>query len=65
MSEYHVGTGLGAIYAGTLKKSGEWKDKSEVTDEVVCAAAEYLLEKNLNFNFNLNGKKYKMKVVEE
>ena len=43
MAEYHVGCGLAGIYAGTIKKPGEWKCKSEVTDEALRAVAEYML----------------------
>lgn len=45
MSEYHVGCGMAEIYAGTIKKPGEWKTKSPVTDEVLRAAAEYMMGK--------------------
>ena len=37
MAEYHVGCGLAGIYAGTLKNNNEWKNKSDVTDEALCA----------------------------
>lgn len=41
MAEYHVGCGVGAIYAGILKPNGiEWGNKSAVTDEAINAAAE-------------------------
>lgn len=42
MSEYHVGCGCFGIYAGIIKKPGEWKNKSEVTDEALCAVRDYL-----------------------
>lgn len=43
MAEYHVGCGMAAIYAGTIKKLGEWKSKSEVTGEALRSVAEYML----------------------
>lgn len=43
MAEYHVKCGLGGIYAGTLKKSGdEWKNSNLVTDEAIDAVIGYL-----------------------
>lgn len=42
MIEYHVGCGMNGIYAGTIKKPGEWKTKSPVTDEALRATAEYM-----------------------
>ena len=36
MTVYHVGCGINGIYAGTIKKPGEWKTKSPVTDEVIA-----------------------------
>ena len=44
-SEYHVGCGLAGIYAGTIKKPGEWKNKSEVTSEALRSVAEYMVGK--------------------
>ena len=44
MANYHVGCGIAGIYAGTLKPSGdEWRNKSDVTHEALCAVAQYLL----------------------
>ena len=44
MAEYHVGCGLGGIYAGTLKPNGiEWRNKTRVTDEALAAVADYLM----------------------
>lgn len=45
MAEYHVGCGLAGIYAGTIKKPGEWKNKSEVTSEAMRSVAEFMLGK--------------------
>ena len=61
---YHVGCGLGAIYAGTLRSPGVWGKKNAVTNEAVSAAAQYLLDAKLAFTFNARGKKYRMAVVE-
>ena len=44
MAEYHVGCGIAGIYAGTVKKNGkEWKSKSEVTDEAICAVRDWFM----------------------
>ena len=43
MAEYHVGCGAFGIYAGTLKKNGkEWQNKTECTDEALCAVRDWL-----------------------
>ena len=45
MTEYPVGCGLAGIYAGTIKKPGEWKNKSEVTAEALRSVADFMLGK--------------------
>ena len=48
MAEYHVGCGLAAIYAGTVKKNGyEWLNRTECTDEAINAVCEYMVSKCL------------------
>lgn len=48
MAEYHVGCGLAAIYAGTVKKNGyEWQNKTECTDEAINAVRDYMVEECL------------------
>lgn len=47
MPEYHVGAGLFGIYCGTLNKplkngSVTWKNKTECTDEALCAVRDFL-----------------------
>ena len=67
MAEYHVGAGLFGIYAGTLNPKGDtWRNKSEVTREVLGAAAQYLMENEKEFRFKRNSdeKWYVMKVFE-
>ena len=68
MAEYHVGISdiTNTIYAGTMLKYGEWKDKSNVTDEAVYAVAQYLCseEREIPFIYEANGKRYKLCVVE-
>lgn len=45
MAEYHVSAGLFGIYAGKInKKSDKWLEKSEVTDEALCAVRDYLYD---------------------
>lgn len=64
MAEYHVGCGFTSVYAGTLNKKGEWRNRSNVTDEAVCAVAEYLLTNQKEFHFDYHGKKYIMRILE-
>lgn len=45
MAEYHVGCGMAGIYAGIIKKPGEWKNKSEVTGEALMSVADFMLGK--------------------
>lgn len=42
MAQYHVGCGMAGIYAGTISKPGMWKVKNDVTDEALCAVADYM-----------------------
>ena len=66
MAEYHVGCGAFGIYAGTLNtKKDMWRNKTEVTNEALCAVAQYLLINSKEFRFNYKGKRYTMNVVEE
>lgn len=50
MPKYHVSAGIfGGIYAGTLmpKKDGKpqmWRNKSDVTDEAICAVRDHMME---------------------
>lgn len=65
MAEYHVGCGLTAIYAGTINKAGtKWVNKSNVTHEAICAAAQFLLEHEKSLCFTHEGKRYKLTVIE-
>ena len=67
MAEYHVGAGLFGIYAGTLNPKGDtWRNKSEVTREALGAAAQYLMENEIEFRFKRKSdeKWYVMKVFE-
>ena len=64
MTKYHVGCGLARIYAGTFKKPGEWKEKSDVTDDAVAAVAQYLLSSRSGFKFNYDGVRYRLGVTE-
>lgn len=63
MADYHVGCGIAGIYAGTMKKNGEWKDKSDVTTEAMSAVAQRLFLDEGVFKFNYQGKKYSMSVT--
>lgn len=49
MSEYHVGCGAFGIYAGTLNSRNKnmWQNKTECTDEAICAVRDYLVRELL------------------
>ena len=65
MTEYHVGCGVFGIYAGILNKKRDlWRNKSDVTDEAVCAVAQYLIQNQKEFHFDYHGKKYIMRILE-
>ena len=45
MAEYHVSAGVFGIYAGRINKNGDkWLEKSDVTDEALCAVRDYLYD---------------------
>ena len=45
MTEYHVSAGAFGIYAGRINKKGDkWLEKSDVTDEALCAVRDYLYD---------------------
>lgn len=65
MAEYHVGCGAFGIYTGTLKPNGiEWRNKSDVTDEAISAAAQYLLQHDESMTFTYKDKRYRLGVTE-
>lgn len=65
MAEYHVGCGAFGIYAGTLKPNGiEWRNKSDVTDEAISAAAQYLLQHDESMTFTYKDKLYRLGAIE-
>lgn len=57
MAEYHVGCGaFGHIYAGTLKKNGkEWQNRTECTDEALCAVRDCLYTEAVMENRTVHG----------
>ena len=62
MAEYHVGCGTFGIYAGTLKKNNkEWKDKTECTDEALCAVRDYLYGEAITRKYSTWGYEWKTK----
>lgn len=66
MSEYHVGCGLFGIYAGTLNKKGDmWINKSDVTEEVLDSAFQYLFTNEKVFIAKVEDKEYVMKIEEK
>ncbi len=63
MAKYHVGCGITGIFAGTINKTGtKWVNKSDVTDEAISAAAQFLLEHEVTMNFKYQGKDYRLAV---
>lgn len=65
MPDYHVGCGAFGIYAGTLNRNKTlWQNKSKVTNEAICAVAEYMLQENKRMRFEKNGKVFELKVQE-
>lgn len=65
MAQYHVGCGAFGIYAGTLKPNGiEWRTKTDVTDEAISAAAQYLLQHDESMVFTYKDKRYRLGVTE-
>lgn len=65
MAEYYVGCGAFGIYAGTLKPNGiEWRNKSDVTDEAISAAAQYLLQHDESMEFTYKDKRYRLGIIE-
>ena len=49
MSEYHIGAGAFGIYAGTLNSKNKtlWQNKSNCTDEALCAVRDYMVSELL------------------
>lgn len=62
MAKYHVSAGIAGIYAGNTNKNGmERIDKSEVTDEALRAARDYLIDKLQANNKTEGGYEWKRK----
>lgn len=53
------------IFVGTVLKNGIWgKDKKDVTETVVGAVAQHLIQLDQSVTFNMDGKKYILRVDE-
>ena len=64
MTEYHVGCGIFGIYAGRLNKKGnQWLSKSDVTEEVLDSAFDYLYTNKKEIIAKVDGKEYAMRIV--
>lgn len=64
MAEYHVGCGITGIFAGTVNKKGNmWINKSDVTQEVLNAAFDYLFVNEKETIATVDGKSYAMRIV--
>ena len=68
MSEIHVGCGNFGIYAGKVRVQRDgrkyWGDRTNVTREAIGAAAKFLLDTNLEYIFDSNGRSYALLVRE-
>lgn len=66
MAEYHVGCGAFGIYAGTLNSKNKtlWQNKTECTDEALCAVRDYIAQEclgGLNGNKTIGGYEWTLK----
>ena len=67
MTEYHVGCGAFAIYAGTLNSRNKnlWQNKTECTDEAINAVRDYMVQELLGgfdcSKGNTSGYEWKLK----
>ncbi len=67
MGEFKIGCSplTSTIFAGTVLKNGRWAaNKKDVTDTAVGAVAQHLLQKDEEMQFDYEGKKYSLRVVE-
>jgi hypothetical protein len=67
MSEFKIGCSpiTSGIFAGIVLKSGMWAAKKHnVTETAVGAVAQHLMQKDEEMQFNFEGKKYALRVVE-
>ena len=66
MAEYHVGCGVFGIYAGTLdsKNKNMWRNKTDVTEEAICAVAQHLLQTGWCPRIRVGEKHYALKLEE-
>jgi hypothetical protein len=66
MEEFKVGCSplTSEIFVGTVSKTGLWGKKHNVTDTVVGAVAQHLLQKDEELRFQYKGKKFALRVVE-
>lgn len=63
MPNYHVGCGVFGIYAGTLEPKNQnlWRNKSDVTDEAICAVRDYLMGEFIKGDKTEGGYEWKTK----
>lgn len=62
MAEYHVGCGAFGIYAGTLMPNKTmWRNKTDVTDEAICAVRDYLMGEFIKDGKTQGGYEWKTK----
>ena len=67
MSEFKIGCSplTSEIFAGNVLKNGMWgAKKHNVTETAVGAVAQHLLQKDEEMQFDYEGKKYALRVVE-
>lgn len=66
VDEYHVSAGVFGIYCGTLnnpRKDGTitWKNKTECTDEALCAVRDFLKTEADSYNLSRHGYEWTLK----
>ena len=67
MSDFKIGCSpiTSEIFAGNVLKNSMWgAKKHNVTETAVGAVAQHLLQKDEEMQFNYQGKKYALRVVE-
>jgi len=69
MSEFKIGCSplTSRIFAGNVLKDGTWgKTKHDVTETAPAVVAQHLiqLDESIEFTNSMDGKKYKLQVVE-
>ena len=70
MVEYHVDCEIDGIYAGVFKKRGnkefdKWLNKTNVTQEAICAVIDYIMNNGCELKIPYKNTKYTIKAYED